>query len=49
MSLRAHVDVNYNQLKSYSGITVQEPPQEGKGGGNFHHFMRLEKHMKDNG
>ena len=47
MSLRADVDVNYNQLKSYSGITVDDPPRGSKGSGDVHYFMRLEKHKDE--
>ena len=49
MSLRADVDISYNQLKDYSGITVYEPTTYGysKGSGDIHYFMRLEKHKNE--
>ena len=47
MSLRADVDVNYNQLKSYSGITVPEQSLKSRGGSNVRDYMRLEKHKDE--
>lgn len=46
MSLRSDINVDYNQLKSYSGNTAHD--SHGRGPGLHHHFMKLEKNRNGN-
>ena len=47
MSLRSDINVNYNQLKSYTGNTAPINSNPG-GGGSHHHYMKLEKNKNGN-